>query len=111
MGLAGCLSLPRTQRAAIPTEEQVFDGTLEVVSRNTEEILRKRGIHFVSEPDGEGLRIQATTERNGHFTLFLTREVVTKKGEKVRVRIQWDSGPRESIHWFLFGTLDALPPA
>jgi hypothetical protein len=110
-GLAGCLALPRSgsDRLADPNQERLYVGSFDVVVRTTESILQQRDIHYRTEPDGDELRIHATTEKNGRFTIHVTREIrETGKPERVRVRIDWESGPREPIDFFLFGTLEAL---
>jgi hypothetical protein len=111
IGLAGCMPDSLYMKSQVTTngEEQVIVGSLEVVTERTEDALKKLGVTYETEPEGDGLRIRATTAKNGHFSLLLTREGVQgKKSEQVRVHFQWESGPKDPVQVLIFGTLEAF---
>lgn len=115
IGLAGCLPgglAPQGKKAEPPPDEQVIGASLEWVTLTTEGLLKQRGIQYVSEPAGDAVRIRATTEKDGQFSLYLTREAgAGRSAPLTRVRFDWESGTREPIQVILFTTLDALAPS
>jgi hypothetical protein len=114
IGLAGCLPaslVPPANKPKPPPDEQVFSASLEWVALTTEGLLKKRDMQYVAEPDGEVLRIRATTPNDGKFSLYLSREAGSSRSAPLtRVRFAWESGTQEPVQVILFQTLDALAP-
>ncbi len=113
LGLAGCMPgmLNRgPETSSRPPEEHVLVGSLETVATSTEDVLKQRDIRCVTTRHDYGVHIKAMTAKNGKFSIHLTREAgEPRQAERVRIRIEWEGGPKEPIHYFLFGYLEALP--
>jgi hypothetical protein len=76
--------------------DRVVAASLESVSDSTQANLARLGMKVVATPQGQDLRLKATTPSGDQFALVLTR-VQTDQGERTRVRFEGTNSSHEKI--------------
>lgn len=77
--------------------------SLESVSESTQAGLSRLGIKVVATPQGQDLRLKATTPSGDQFALVLTRE----PGERTRVRFEGTNSTHEKLLLQIFAKAES----
>jgi hypothetical protein len=70
--------------------DRTYAGSVNEVAFSLQATLEGLGLSVQSVPEGESVRLVATSRGGHHFSLILTRQV-TDTGEVTRVRTEWHS--------------------
>jgi hypothetical protein len=76
--------------------DHVVAASVESVSESTQAALGRLGMKVVVTPQGQDLRLKATTPAGDQFALVLMR-VQTDQGERTRVRFEGTNSSHEKI--------------
>ncbi len=86
--------------------DRVVAASVESVSESTQAALGRLGMKVVVTPQGQDLRLKATTPAGDQFALVLMR-VQTDQGERTRVRFEGTNSSHEKILLQIFAQAES----